>query len=248
MGKLTNLNPVAPIADGDLPASIARDVEYIAADTAHATATDPHPGRYRQQNTTQTFNPTIKAIGLSIGGIKENSTATIGRSGFDVVADNTVSAAYLTFHRPNIFACHFGLDTNSALSVGGWSFGNFSYRVWHENYGTPVWQTPSDRKLKKSIRPIPSALEFILACQPVSFQYNSLLSKEHFGDRFQREKIHYGFLATDFPLQDLVSEKSNGYLGLDYLEIVPFLCRAMQEQQAQINRIESLLLERGITE
>lgn len=42
MGKLTNLNPPAPIADADLPASIARDAEYIAADIAHLNATDPH--------------------------------------------------------------------------------------------------------------------------------------------------------------------------------------------------------------
>lgn len=47
MGRLTNLNPTAPIADADLPASIARDAEFIAADTAHATAVDPHPNRYQ---------------------------------------------------------------------------------------------------------------------------------------------------------------------------------------------------------
>jgi hypothetical protein len=35
MGKLTNLNPAAPIADADLPGSIARDVEYIVADATH---------------------------------------------------------------------------------------------------------------------------------------------------------------------------------------------------------------------
>jgi len=37
MGKLTNLNPSTPIAEADLPASIARDTEYIAADAAHVT-------------------------------------------------------------------------------------------------------------------------------------------------------------------------------------------------------------------
>jgi hypothetical protein len=111
-------------------------------------------------------------------------------------------------------------------------------------YGTPVWQAPSDRRLKKSVRPIPSALDLILGCQPISFLYNNLLSKEYFGDNFQREKIHYGFLADNFPLQDLVAEKPNGYLGLDYLEIIPFLCRAIQEQQEQIrvlkDRVELL--------
>jgi|SRR5919199_3863032 hypothetical protein len=42
MGKLTNLNPPAPIADADLPASIARDSEIDAAIAAHLAATDPH--------------------------------------------------------------------------------------------------------------------------------------------------------------------------------------------------------------
>ena len=42
MGKLTNLNPPTPIADADLPSSIARDAEYLAADAAHLGATDPH--------------------------------------------------------------------------------------------------------------------------------------------------------------------------------------------------------------
>lgn len=42
MGRLTNLNPAVPIADADLPASITRDAEYIAAIAAHAEAAAPH--------------------------------------------------------------------------------------------------------------------------------------------------------------------------------------------------------------
>ncbi len=46
-----------PITDADIPALIARDAEYVAADAAHVAAVDPHPiyltqaegdGRYRQ--------------------------------------------------------------------------------------------------------------------------------------------------------------------------------------------------------
>jgi hypothetical protein len=40
MGKLTNLNP---IADSEIPATIARDSEVTAALNAHLGATDPHP-------------------------------------------------------------------------------------------------------------------------------------------------------------------------------------------------------------
>jgi hypothetical protein len=43
MGKLTNLNPIAPIADADIPATIARDAETTAIMNAHLAAVDPHP-------------------------------------------------------------------------------------------------------------------------------------------------------------------------------------------------------------
>jgi hypothetical protein len=42
MGKLTNLNPLTPIADSDLPGSIARDIEITVAMAEHIQATDPH--------------------------------------------------------------------------------------------------------------------------------------------------------------------------------------------------------------
>ena len=42
MGELINLNPAAPIADGDLPPSITRDRELELAIEAHLSATDPH--------------------------------------------------------------------------------------------------------------------------------------------------------------------------------------------------------------
>ncbi|MEG4329389.1 hypothetical protein, partial [Microcoleus sp. herbarium5] len=42
MGELINLNPGTGITDADIPAAIARDTEYQAADAAHVAATDPH--------------------------------------------------------------------------------------------------------------------------------------------------------------------------------------------------------------
>jgi hypothetical protein len=43
MGELINLNPASPITDAELPSTITRDNEFIAADAAHVAATDPHP-------------------------------------------------------------------------------------------------------------------------------------------------------------------------------------------------------------
>lgn len=41
MGELINLNPGIGLTDADIPAAIARDAEYIAADAAHVTALHP---------------------------------------------------------------------------------------------------------------------------------------------------------------------------------------------------------------
>jgi len=47
-------------------------------------------------------------------------------------AGNQSASAVMTFHRGGQFACHFGLDTDNQLKVGGWSFGARAYRLYHE--------------------------------------------------------------------------------------------------------------------
>lgn len=60
-----------------------------------------------------------------------------GNYGFVCHANNNrtsaaTSCAAITFIRDNVFGCFFGLDTDNQFKVGGWSFGNASYRVVHE--------------------------------------------------------------------------------------------------------------------
>ena len=140
MGKLTNLNPPAPIADADIPSAIARDAEVTAAINAHVGAADPHieyllqsegDARYRQKDT-QTFTSATKSVGVSTGPIASVDSATSNRCGHEVQAANSSSAAYISLHRPGLWGVHFGLDINNQLCVGGWSLGNFSYRILHE--------------------------------------------------------------------------------------------------------------------
>jgi len=239
-----------PVTEQSIPPPITRDTEFRAADTAHVEALEPHSqyftqargdARYKRLGTSDSFGPAAKITITSMGTVatpSNNPSPTW--TGLEVQASPTNAAAHMFFHRPGLGGVHFGLDTNNALCVGGWSLGNSSYRMWNEAYGTPVWQSPSDKALKQNIRPIPSGLGLILECKPVSFRYNRVIrdNKNFFVDSFQREKVHYGFLANEFPLQDLVSQKGDDYLGLDYLEIIPFLCRAIQEQQEQIKLLK----------
>jgi hypothetical protein len=63
-----------------------------------------------------------------------------GTFGFTCHANNNggaaaTSAAAMTFLRDGVFGAYFGLDTDNQFKVGGWSFGNVSYRVVHEGLG-----------------------------------------------------------------------------------------------------------------
>ena len=56
------------------------------------------------------------------------------------VQSNASTAAYMTFIRNGAFGACFGLDTDNQWRVGGWSYGNVSYRVIHE--GVSNWSCP----------------------------------------------------------------------------------------------------------
>jgi len=91
---------------------------------------------------------------------------------------------------------------------------------------------PSDRRLKRDIAPSERGLGEILRLQSVSFAYN----EDIYGPG-----PHIGFLAQDVQgiLPELVEKMENGFLRIDYDEVIPVLTKAIQEQQAQIEALRS---------
>jgi len=253
MGELINIT--GQFSDSQIPQPIARDTEYIAADKAHVDAEDPHPlyfnqsradARYRRNTTTAFFQGGTQELGpyASCQSSASNMSAAYSSSqansftfGLHIQSFPWSGAAYLALHRPGSIITFFGLDSDNVLKWGG---GNIFpvWRVWTEASGVPVWQAPSDGRLKKNIRSIKSALAIILEAKPISFQYRTALIEQWSESEYQRKKVHYGFDAEEFPLSDLVSQKDNGFLGLDYLEIVPFLVRAIQELYAELQDLK----------
>ncbi|MDD4877209.1 MAG: tail fiber domain-containing protein, partial [Dehalococcoidales bacterium] len=79
---------------------------------------------------------------LSVGGLStfyslSGAGISYGGQGGTQFYGAGSGAAMLTFHRPGAYAINFGLDTNNQLSVGGWSMGANTYKVWHAaNDGT----------------------------------------------------------------------------------------------------------------
>jgi len=70
----------------------------------------------------------------SIGAIGSDGP---GRPTIEVMSKDKTDHAYMTFHRPGMFATHFGLDGNNDLAVGGYSMGANAYKLWHAGNFNP---------------------------------------------------------------------------------------------------------------
>ena len=89
----------------------------------------------------------------------------------------------------------------------------------------------SDQKLKKDIKPLRKGLKEVLKLKPVSFKWKG--SPE--------TGANFGFIAQDLEkvIKEVVSD--DGYdktKTVAYLEVIPVLTNAIQEQQSQIETLE----------
>ena len=127
------------------------------------------------------------------------------------------------------------------------------------SYGTVV--ISSDRRLKSEIRPLQSAMDKLS-------QLNGVAYKKHLpdlplneidtqgitdevklntirNDQSSREELeqneNYGFIAQElrevFP--ELVREDNDGYLGIDYISLIPVMVEAMKELREEIDMLKS---------
>lgn len=114
---------------------------------------------------------------------------------------------------------------------GAWGYN----KIWAEKF-----VKVSDSTKKENINPLTDGLSVVLQMAPKS--YNLKVTEDSNGRK------EYGFLAQDIEilLPDLVTHDSNVLL-LDYDQIIPFLVRAVQEQQEHIldqdTLIDSLITE-----
>jgi len=93
----------------------------------------------------------------------------------------------------------------------------------------------SDRDLKTNITVMGTALDSVMRLSPVAYNWNS----DPNGD------ANYGFIAQEveaiFPR--LVGTGANGYKTLSQIGLIPYLTKAIQEQQLQIETLSSALLQ-----
>jgi hypothetical protein len=91
------------------------------------------------------------------------------------------------------------------------------------------WTYGSDIRMKENISNLNSGLDIIKLLSPVKFDY------------IEGEKNQVGFIAQDVQkiLPDIVSESKDGMLGVKTDSIIPYLVKAVQEQQKEIDELKA---------
>lgn len=121
-----------------------------------------------------------------------------------------------------------------------------------------VVTTPSDYRLKENIKSVESStLSGIMSMNVVEYNYIKRTEEAVTCDlsdtatvnmprMIQSKNVslapvkkHYGFIAQELQeiYPDLVVENEDGYLGINYLEIIPLLVRSIQELKAEVNTL-----------
>jgi hypothetical protein len=106
--------------------------------------------------------------------------------------------------------------------------------------------------LKKNIKDVHQALELVMQLRSKSFEFR----KDEFESIKLAEDSHYGFIAQEVEeiLPELIgrvnipnSNDKNGEMlelkTLNYIEMIPLLTRAIQEQQKMIDEQAELILQ-----
>jgi hypothetical protein len=110
---------------------------------------------------------------------------------------------------------------------------------------------PSDYRLKKNIEALaPGTLDDILQMNVVSFDYKQreIESNDTCTQYFFEEDSpilthkHYGLIAQELQeiYPDLVLEGGDGYLSVNYIELIPLLIHSVQELSARLEATENL--------
>jgi len=110
---------------------------------------------------------------------------------------------------------------------------------WYKGDNTTTWSTTSDRRIKENIESLNKGLDVINALRPVEFDY-------------KRNKKHaVGFIAQEYelvlpeqvyednPIEDDQPYVDDGKVKVISENLVPYLVKAIQEQQAMIKSLEA---------
>ena len=123
-----------------------------------------------------------------------------------------------------------GANNSGYIGTYTWSAGSPVQGPYVYTGGTS-WTTPSDERLKDIVGTITNALDKILSLRNIYYTLKSDSTKER----------RVGWIAQDMLpiLPEVVSEKADGELGIQYATASPLLAAAIQELSAKLDAAEA---------
>lgn len=130
-------------------------------------------------------------------------------------------------------------------------FFNGQTRVNGDFYAASL-NTTSDARLKTNIADVQTeTLQKVQSLRPIQFTWQRVERTQvgdtattvryYFGEDIDYNRSHYGFIAQEvqqlFP--ELVHEDGDGFLSVNYVELIPLLVQAVQELSAKIESSQS---------
>jgi len=162
------------------------------------------------------------ASGFTAGNVTTNANLTgdvtsVGNA--TTIAANSVDEAHLNID--NVDEEDFVLTSNGS--------GGFTWVA-----GASINGLSSDRRYKKNITTVTSALEKLSKLNPVNYDWRI----DEFPHKGFKDVKQWGFIAQELEkvMPELVMETRNGYLSLNYTGVIPLLTKAMQEQQTEMEK------------
>ncbi|MEL6134607.1 MAG: tail fiber domain-containing protein, partial [Bacteroidota bacterium] len=194
-----------------------------------------------------TSNNSVLAYGL-YGRSFGSSAAGIGAYG---TAENaTGGAAYGVYGRAVNSPIQYGVYGQAVIATNSWA-GYFNGDL---AYVGDIFDV-SDRRLKKNIENLGSALEIVAQLRPTTYDFRV----DEFEGMNLSEKPQYGFIAQEIekvlpslvttitqPFEDEkdpANTRYESFKGMNYVQLIPILTAAMQELQAEVTSLKSQLAD-----
>jgi len=207
---------------------------YIGSNSGNSFIWEPR-NLFIQFGTNNTERMRITSGGnVLIGTTSESSLIS---SGLQVTNSASGGPGQLVLHNTGATSTYYwtmGQNSGNAFIVYGYNGSSFSSGVYM-TWGATSWTGNSDIRLKNIIKPIDNAVNKLLTLNPIIFSWKS--------DENNKENL--GLIAQDvekvFPqIVDMQDDKI-GTKGVRYTDLIPVLVKAIQEQQAQIEELKSLI-------
>ena len=176
---------------------------------------------YNKPTTIVTFANTTKAV-LDCGAIYAGGAVTVtGAGSFTgavTISDATATSSYTT----GALKVTGGVGISGGLYVQNAAFFGNDITAWYS----------SDRRLKDNIKPITGALAKIEQIGGYTFDWNAASEKQG---------SEVGVIAQEIQAvqPEVVVERDNGYLAVNYEKLVPLLIQGIKELQEEVKALRA---------